>query len=431
MKLSANTSLQIFSALQFGAAALLGILLAKSGLPTAQISVYEALIFIASLYCFFWIVGGQNALLQLFPKLQEAEKPAALFSTYVLFTLAGWVTAASLFFSQSLVHQYLTNLAELPHLDLLVVFMAFHCPGFLIHLYYLLLKKYRQIVAFAVMSFSLQVAAVVLPLFFGATLRESVWGLVAWAVFRFCWGWVLIARHARWRWDVVFVKNYLPLVLPLLLLGLIGKGAEYASGLIVSTLFEDQKAFAIFRYGARELPLAVLMVGALATSLLPQVVENEALGLQRIKAATRRLSHLLYPLSILSILLSPWLFPLLFNPDFTASAAVFNTFTLLLTSRILLPQVVLMARQRNYVATLAAAIELILIIVLGLVLGKTFGLAGVAFATVIAFFIERIILMTYCYRAFGIAPSAYMDVRNYLIYNGLLLAAYIVSTWIY
>ena len=74
--------MQLFQIMQFGTAILIGILLAKSGLPTGQISVYEALLFVASLYCFFWIVGGQNALLQLYPKLDAATQARSIFNIY-------------------------------------------------------------------------------------------------------------------------------------------------------------------------------------------------------------------------------------------------------------------------------------------------------------------------------------------------------------
>lgn len=72
--------------MQFGTAILIGILLAKSGLTTGQISIYEALLFVASMYCFFWIVGGQNALLQLYPKLKEEQKQKAIFNVFLLFS---------------------------------------------------------------------------------------------------------------------------------------------------------------------------------------------------------------------------------------------------------------------------------------------------------------------------------------------------------
>ena len=223
------------------------------------------------------------------------------------------------------------------------------------------------------------------------------------------------------------VEKYLPLALPLLLFAAIGKGSEYVSGLAVSMLFEDEKAFAVFRYGARELPLAVLMVGALVTALTPELIENQALGLERIKAQTRKLSHWLYPLSMASMLAAPLLFPLFFNEDFKASAIIFNIFTLLLASRILLPQVVTMAAGKNYVLTLSALAELAVLVVLSFWWGRSFGLVGIAWAAVAAFMVDRILLIWYNWRVLKISPAAYIDWKYWAGYNLLMVAVFWVS----
>jgi peptidoglycan biosynthesis protein MviN/MurJ (putative lipid II flippase) len=196
---------------------------------------------------------------------------------------------------------------------------------------------------------------------------------------------------------------------------------------MVTALIEDEKAFAVFRYGAREFPLAVLMVGALATSLLPEAAENLEKGLQRIKTTTRRLSHLLYPLSMASMLAAPLLFPLIFNPDFKDSAKLFNIFTLLLSSRILLPQVVAMGQGKNYILTLSALAEMAVLLMLSYWLGTRFGLEGIAYAAILAFMVDRLILLFYNWKALGIHPGRYVDWKNYLAYNAALVAVFLVS----
>ena len=102
-------SLQIFQVLQFGTAILIGILLVKAGLPTSLVSVYEALMFLSSLFCFFWVAGGQNALLQLFAKLDEPTQKRAIFNVFLLFTGAGLLAGGLLFLFQKPVGQHLTN----------------------------------------------------------------------------------------------------------------------------------------------------------------------------------------------------------------------------------------------------------------------------------------------------------------------------------
>ena len=420
-------SLQIFLVLQFGNLVLIGILLAKSGLPTELISIYEALVFLASLFCFYWIVAGQNALLQLFPKLNIPEQKRAIFNSWFLFTLLGILSGGLLFSLKNIIATRLTNFDELPYLDLLSIFLVFHSPAFLLHIYYLLLKKYKAIVIFGAVSFSVQLLVVVLPIYLGYTLRETFMGLIFWAIFRYLWGIYILVKNAEWKLDFVFFKTYLPLIAPLLLLAFIGKGSEYISGLLVTSMFEDDKVFAIFRYGAREFPLAVLLVGGLATSLLPEVSENIEGGLVRIREKTKELSRWLFPLSVVSMLASPVLFPLFFNPDFKASAYIFNIFTLLLASRILLPQVVVMALRKNYFLTISAFVELIVLTLLSWWWGTEYGLHGIAWAAVVAFAFERVILVTYTWKWLGIRPGKYIHVPSYIGWNILLFGGFWLS----
>lgn len=413
--------------MQFGTAVLIGILLVKGGMPTGMVSVYEALMFLASLFCFFWVVGGQNALLQLYPKLDEQAKGQAIAQSFVLFSIAGLLSGGLLYLVRTAVAQELTQFEELPHLPLLALFVALNSPSFLLQIIYLLLKDYRSIVIYGAVSFSLQLLVVVLPIWLGGSLQHAMIGLVGWACFKYAWTALLVARHGRWKGEAVFLRRYLPLVLPLLLFALVGKGTEYVSGLVVGALFEDDSSFAVFRYGARESPLAVLMMGALATSLTLEMAENTQQGLQRIKSATRRLSHWLYPVSMAGMLAAPFVFPLVFSPDFKDSARIFNIFTLLLASRILLPQVVTMGHGKNYVLTLCAVAELLVLTVLSFWWGRLFGLEGVAYAAVASFMVDRAILLYYNWKVLHVPPKEYVDWKSYALYNSLLVLCFLVS----
>lgn len=420
-------SLQIFQILQFGTAILIGVLLVKLGLPKASVTIYEALLFIASLYCFFWIVGGQNTLLQLFPTLDKNAQARAIFNMYGLFTLLGLVTAAALYVSRPFINQYLTSFGDLPYLDLLALFLVFNCPTFLIQYYYLLLEKYREIVVYGCVVFSLQLLVVVVPIYLDYSLEISIKGLIGWAALKYLWGLGLVIRQGQWTYDLSYFKAFFPLFGPLLLFALIGKGTEYISGLLVSSLFTDEDAFAIFRYGAREFPIAVLLVGALATSLIPEMAKDKKQGLIEIREKTYRIAKWLYPLSIVSMLLSPFIFPMAFSPDFKESAYIFNIFTLLLASRIVLPQVVAIGHQHNGILTVSALVEMLVLLALSWWWGTEFGLRGIAYAAVVSFMVDRIILIYYNWKVLGIPPAEYIYIRAYIIQNLLLLAGFFLS----
>lgn len=420
-------SLQIFQVMQFGTTVLIGILLVKAGMPTSMVSVYEALMFLASLSCFFWVAGGQNALLQIFHTLSEAAQKRALFNVFSVFTMAGLATAGILFSFQNELSRGLTNFAQLPLLNWLALFVALNAPSFMLPIFYSLTGKYRQLVVFGAISFGFQTLAVVLPICFHLSLRESMQGLVLASFVKFAWSLHFVLRQTELRFDLGFLRQYWVLAFPMVLLAAIGKGSEYVSGLVVGQLFADEKTFAVFRYGAREMPLAVLMVGALATALIPETVQDRAAGLASIKAQTRRISHWLYPVSMASMLASPFLFPFFFNQDFKSSAQLFNIFNLLLMSRILLPQVVTMAAGRNMVLVVTAFVELVVLTLLSLWWGRKYGLQGVAWASVVAFMVDRVVLLWYNWKVLKVPPHHYVDWKNWLGYNLLLVIAFFIS----
>ena len=90
------SSLQIFNIFRFVSTLLIGVLLTKLGLPTAEISIYELLIFLSTLVSFFWVMGGQNAFLQYFPKLDASTQKKAFFNSFLLFVGLSLVAAATL-----------------------------------------------------------------------------------------------------------------------------------------------------------------------------------------------------------------------------------------------------------------------------------------------------------------------------------------------
>ncbi|MEO1715241.1 MAG: lipid II flippase MurJ, partial [Bacteroidota bacterium] len=220
---------------------------------------------------------------------------------------------------------------------------------------------------------------------------------------------------------------YTTVATPLLLHLLIGNSVEYIDGLIVTSYFPDEGAFAVFRYGARELPLTTLLVGAVVTAMIPVASRSLGQGMQEIRSKTLRLSHWLFPLSAVLMLLSPWLFPFVYNADFQESAIVFNWYLLILGTRILLPQVLLIAKGHNYFLVISAIIETLVNVGLSLWWVRSYGLGGIAAASVVANLINKLNMMIYCRWQWGIRPGQYIALPWYFSYLALLIVAYIIS----
>jgi Na+-driven multidrug efflux pump len=131
------------------------------------------------------------------------------------------------------------------------------------------------------------------------------------------------------------------------------------------------------------------------------------------------------------MLLSPLLFPIAYNADAVESAQIFNVYLLILSSRILMPQVVIMSHQKNYFLVVSAIVEIAINVVLSLILVKVYGLVGIAFASVIAYLVDKILLIIYSHQVLKTPVTKYVSIGKYFFYNGLLFASYLAAEAIY
>ncbi|MBK6620641.1 MAG: oligosaccharide flippase family protein [Saprospirales bacterium] len=425
-------ALQVFNLMRFFVTLSAGIALAKSGLPTGDISLYESWLFFGNLLTFFWMGGGQNALVSLYPKLENPEhRKVLLFQSFVLFTSLALVACALLVFAGSWIGPRFTNEGHIPSLGLLCIFILGNAPAQLVQLHYLLENKARAILVYGGLSFGLQLVAILLPLILGVGVKGIFTSLAIWAVFKWCWLLVLVLRHGIWIFDFSQLRHFAWLMLPLTLHILVGNSVEYTDGLIVANYFGDEKQFALFRFGARELPITMLLVGGIVTGMVPVLARDMEAGLSELRKRVSRLAHWLFPLSGLLMFLSVPVFPMVYNGDFAISAKVFNIYLLFLCSRILLPQVVIIGKQRNFVLVYSAIFETALNIVLSLWWVRYWGLQGIAMASALAFMLNKFNLMAYNYWALGIPPGRYIPIRLWSAYSLGLVLCYLASIWIY
>jgi len=449
--LSTINPLQTFQLMRFGTTLVIGILLARFfGLSTADIAIYEVLLFLGNFLSFFWISAGIKSLLSQFSK-EKAPVSLLVNLAFLLFILGGVAGATLYFFQDFIIHQF-TQYDQLAYIGWISLFLIFNAPSALIEYIYLVQKRNRQIIKYGVIIFASQLLVVILPFLFNWGLLGIFQGLLGWAIFKFAWLLKLLfrsinssdstlesasrtlssgstkprnAQRVSLNWQQL--KTILLLMLPLSLHMLIGGGMEYVDGFIVSSHFADTGQFAIFRYGARELPLVTILTAALTATLIPLAVENQTLAITKIKTDVDKLSNWLFPVTMGLMLLSPYLFPLVYTNKFADSAKVFNVYLLIISSRLLLPQVIIYAQQHNFVLVWSAIIEVIINLGLSLYLVQTYGLEGIAFATVIAYLVNKIILITYVYVKFKIPLTHYLNLKKYFLYNIILTVSFLLA----
>lgn len=420
-------ALQGFQIMRQGAAILISILLAKSVLTNDQIGVFEMLTFIGTTVSFFWIAGLNQGILPFFPKLKNSDQPSFIFNVFLLFFGITTFVVTLLFFFENSITQLLVGQESLPYFQWYICYLFFFMPSFLVDYIYLVNNRAKEIVIFGVVVFSLQVLVIIVPLFLGLGLVGSIQGLLGLGMIRFLWLLKVIIEFGEVKWKSELMTNYLKLSIPLILYTLLSGFPTVFDSWVVGWFYEDRSTFAIFRYGARELPLAIALANALSMAMVPEIVKNKDQALVSLKEKTLNLLHWIFPLSIALMLTSAWWFPRVFNPEFIESAAIFNVFLLIIISRLTFPQTILIGLGKTKMVLYISIIETILNVILSIILVQYYGLVGIAFGTFLAYLFEKVAIAIYLFFQHKISFPSYTPVGWFLFYSLALFSAYIIT----
>ncbi len=423
------SGLQVFQLLRFGTLLLISIVFAKSSLSTDAIGRYELFLFIVALFSSFWINGLIQAFLPLYKSNKSFDSKTVrspeIFNTWLLISfLTLLVIFILLIFNRSLA-VLLTSQDSFPYLPLILLYLFFINPSYLIEYIYLLKNRPRSILKYGFTIFLLQFLLVSLPAILGYSLEYCLAGLVVSAFIRYLWLLAVLKKYALFKFSGAFIREHLHFAYPLILTTLLGASANYIDGFLVINKY-DRATFAIFRYGAKEFPLVLLMANALSNAMIPEFSSpdkfKESMTILRKKSAT--LMHFLFPVTILFLLFSKRLYPIVFNQDFAESAMIFNIYLLLIISRLTFPHSILIGLKKTKIIMYASLAELIINIILSVIFIQWWGVAGVAFATVIAFFVQKVIWIFYNHRTLNIPPNKYISVKPLLLYSLITLTVF-------
>ncbi|MCG3166804.1 MAG: hypothetical protein POELPBGB_02586 [Bacteroidia bacterium] len=430
-------ALQAFQVMRYAVLFVTGMLFAQAGLKTELIGLYEKLLFLASIISFFWVSGFIQALLASHGKLepnQRSEKLTAVFIVVLVCSILSFFIfrmAAASFIDYG--DKFTQNL-----INVFSFYLLLANPAFLVEYIYLLRNKPKQILIYGIVSFSVQLVLVAFPVYFSNSeltlamgFTYAIFGVLISAAFRFVWLLVLLFRHASFKINTAEISALLKLSLPLLIAAVLSGSIEYINGFIVQRYFDDA-TFAIFRNGAKELPLAMLLANSFSNAMLPKFLNSEQLNqsLAELKQSALRLMHFLFPVTIVLMLLSKTLYPVLFNPSFAPSAGIFNIYLLLVISRLVFPQTVLIGLKHTKVTAFISLAEAIINIVCSILLIQFAGVEGVAWGVFIAFGIEKILLIIYLNYRLHIPIQHYTSVSWLLFYAAATFAAYLCATFV-
>ncbi|QKG79195.1 oligosaccharide flippase family protein [Tenuifilum thalassicum] len=425
---NSTRALQAFQVIRFIAMFAIGVGMARLGFSKEEIGSYEAILFISGLLTTFWITGLIQALLPLYSyQVGDDKTDNRLFNALVVVLALTFVACLMAIVFRGALTDFANLNGNLPFY-LMVLYIALSTPSTLTEYVYLLKGKNMLMLTYGFITYGLQVLFVLLPVLLSLGVECSVLGLILISALRFVWMLVVVFRNSTIDFSCMFIKEYLHDGIPLSLKFLVSTSGLYIDQLIIGHYY-DSSTFAIYRFGAREIPLYTILTVSLSNSMLANFGRGDHLPkiLNTIKVESRRLSHILFPISILAVLSSKLLFGFIFGDAFKDSAGVFMIYSLIVVSRVLMPQTIAQGLRKNGAVLTISIIEMLLNIGLSLLLINRYGIYGVALATVVVYLIEKILLIIYNRVRLKIPASAYVPFDVIVPYSFILIAAFLLS----
>ncbi|MFN5346114.1 MAG: lipopolysaccharide biosynthesis protein [Bacteroidota bacterium] len=418
-KLTIANYLQFFQVARYAGLFLSGVILAKFGVALPIIGQYEFILFLGGLVSFFWIGGIYQTLLTSYH--HESDKKGLLSKTISSQFFLGIISSVIavlylLIFDKSLNFGY-------PTIILIGVYLLLNTLTFFNEHYYLIKENTNKLTLYAIGNFCIQILAITIVVLTVPNSKNFALALVAislWKTLVLLYNLRFEKINFRFTPDWPFLKACSPLIFGLLISG----SADYIDSFLVIHFFGNE-AFAIFKYGAKEFPLSLLLANSLSLAMVSQIAkqENQHLALEELKQQSTRLMNVLFPITWIFLLCSKFLYPLIFSATFVQSASIFNIYLLLIISRMIFPQSVILALKRSDIILKTSYWEIAINFVSSIVLMWQFGMIGIAYGTVIAFLSEKVIL-TYRLKTLGIDFQLYTNISKWFIFTIITIFLY-------
>jgi len=271
------SGLQAVQLLRFVTFLIISIVFTKSHLSRAQIGNWELFLFISSLLSFFWVTGIIQSLLTLYSRNRtfredgeaEGRKSPEIFNAFLLITFFSVLVFAMGIPVKVILSASATE-PEIPYANMLLLYILVSNPVTLIEYIYLLNKRPHRILQYGIYTYGAQMLLVMAPVLAGFDEKSAIWGLFVITGVRWVWLIILLRRYTLLKVSYDFIREHLKVGLPLILTFLISGSAQYIDGIIVSARYADPGVFAMYRYGAKEFPLVLLLANGLSNAQIRQ-----------------------------------------------------------------------------------------------------------------------------------------------------------------
>jgi len=401
-------------------------LLPTLGFLKGDIGSFELLQLLAFTLSFFWISGLIQGLMQIYPNLTDIEKKNLIQIAFWLFFTITIFFVAIIYLGLYLRVTSFQFLGQISFFHIFLGYMVLNTPAQILE-YVLFLDSNKWLKTFCLFSFPIQIIFFSIPLILFHSLTMGVSGLFLWALVRFLFFIFQYVKRPLFI-PLKLIIHWIKYAVPLVFSSLVGGLSTVINAALVQHYFNGNMAiFAIYRYGARELPFVNGLFEGLGIGIIPALVSDIKTGLLTLRGNTLNLIHLVFPPAILMTLFVHYWFPLIFTNQFQDSIPIFKIFLLLVSLRIIPTNPVLNALGKSNQLAIIGLSELVIHVCCSMIGLRLFGLTGMAFATVIAHLFEKTAGLLILGRQHHISVNDIIPVRWWLFYTLLLVGSYFIS----
>lgn len=395
----------------------MGIYLTRAGWSLDDIGYWEALLFGAAVLGGFWMEGWIKVFLA-----SHSEKTIQGVYRWVLLRVVAFAVVAGLLWLAffPVIKNVLIPGVPMDWLHPFLLFFVIWMPTIILANYYLAKGRSGPIWLLGVYYLVGFPLAIAIPDFMGFSPAQCIWGLLVW-VTPLVFGLLRSYLYAPAPVELVTTKLLWKRWRALSLYALLAMAAPLLDAWFVQWMYADPGVFAIFRYGARELPLASTLAVAISTAMIPVLSVRMDSGLAELKQRIRRLTWMLFPIAAVLLIAARPLYTFVFTDAFEDSAGIFQVYVLLIVSQLVIVQPVLIATGNERWLIRAAVLELGLNASLSLLLGLQFGIMGIVWATFIAFVFEKVYLLVKIRSQLQIEAKSFIPVQHLYYSIGLLV----------
>jgi O-antigen/teichoic acid export membrane protein len=401
-----------------------------------EIGIVESLQYLLATFSIFWINGLLQWFLPAYQHTPQAERNAFLWRVFLSFCALSALVFLFLLLEKSFVFSFFLQKKPFDESLIFFVYGLFFLPSYCLEYFLFVKNENRNILIISILTFIFQNGAILIAWYFnwGIAGIFKVWLLLAVLRFLICLVLALPSEKSfltpelpSWQRLIHYIKRIPNSInhpaLPLIGYAFMAQWALTFDGWLVNYQFMgDAMYFAIFRYGAREIPIVLSLATGLSAAMSMEIAKDFSEGIKKLKEKTLKLYHLLFPLTAVLLLSSSVWFPLVFSKAFTESVLIFDIFLLTILSRMLFPQTVAIALQENKSLFYISIIELLINILASVILVQYFGLAGIAAGTCLAALSEKLLIAAYLYRKHHIQWNTYTPLNMWALYSvGLII----------